>query len=394
MQPDIGPVAVVRVALKAYGLPEGFFQAGADNKCASQIIGYRFVAWLDNQNVAIGFNTSPNCQQSPDFEVNGTLRMLVFDIRGALKASRDLPYLADGNGEVVADGEGMPGPNGTLLVRIESVNLDKEGRHESKSGVHLLDANLKDVARLDGFLEQTTLVDHALVIQESFTLSGPRTYSILDGPAVKNIAHRQVDWPTGAMDRKFGEHGFAFMLCGQELRPGEYTYTNVINVGAKFRCALNAQGEDGEAWTFPLEYGSTAALVGLLADGSVVGQVHMKDNNTEHLVVWRRGGHSEALPWLPPGFEGTVDTATHEFFRYASFATHDARPCNPIRRVFGMTCDEDGDGRWFVFDHKLQIPLVSRVFPKNGRAALSPDGVHYASFEANELRIYSLSASN
>jgi hypothetical protein len=32
-------------------------------------------------------------------------------------------------------------------------------------------------------------------------------------------------------------------------------------------------------------------------------------------------------------------------------------------------------------------------FPKNGRAALAPDGLHYASFEANELRIYSLTLS-
>jgi hypothetical protein len=39
-------------------------------------------------------------------------------------------------------------------------------------------------------------------------------------------------------------------------------------------------------------------------------------------------------------------------------------------------------------------PLVNRSFPKNGRAALSPDGLHYASFEANELRIYTLGISS
>jgi hypothetical protein len=38
----------------------------------------------------------------------------------------------------------------------------------------------------------------------------------------------------------------------------------------------------------------------------------------------------------------------------------------------------------------LNSPLVNPRFPKNGRAALSPDGPHCASFESGELRIYSL----
>jgi hypothetical protein len=390
LQADVGPTANVRVSLKTYGLPEGFFQPGADTKCASQIIGYRFVVWLDSQNIAVGFNTSPNCRQSPDREVSGVLRVLVFDTRGTLKASRDLSYFADGNGELVADGEGMQGPDGTLLIRIESINLDKEGRNESKPSVRLLDTKLADVAQLDRFLEQTTLVDHALVFQDGFTLSGPRTYSIQDGPAAKEIAHRQVYWPIGAMDRKFGERGFAFMLCGQELRPGMYSSTNIVNAGAKFRCALNALDENGSVWTLQLEDGETAAMVGLLADGSVVGQVHKRNSNDGRLVVWRKGGDSEVLPWLPSQFQGTVDTTTPTLFRYTSFATNDARPCNPIAKILGMTCDESGVGRWFLFDRRSQIPLVNRSFPTNGRAAISPDGTHYASIEANELHLYSL----
>ena len=65
----------------------------------------------------------------------------------------------------------------------------------------------------------------------------------------------------------------------------------------------------------------------------------------------------------------------------------------PFGRVLGTECEEAGSGRWFVLDRKLRTPIVDRAFPKNGRAALSPDGAHYASFEANELRIYSLGAS-
>jgi hypothetical protein len=389
-QTDVEPVASVQIPLKANGLPEGFFRPGEDTKCSGKIIGYRFVVWLDSQNVAVGFNTSPNCRQSPDRKVSGVLRILVFDLRGTLKVTRDLSYLADGNGEVVADGEAMPGPNGTLLVRIESVNLDEEGRHESESGVRLLDAKLTDVAQLNRFLEQTTFVDHALVFQDGFTLDGPRTYSILDGADSKEMAHLQVDWPSGAMDRKFGEHGFAFLLCGQELRPGEYTNTNVVHAGAKFRCALNAVEKDRNVWTVPLQDGETAALVGLLADGSVAGQLQVKGRNAGQLVIWRRAEPPKVLPWLPPQFDGTVNTATRDFSRYAAFATNDANPCNPIAKILGTPCDEGGDGRWFVFDRSSQSPIVNRGFPKNGRAALAPDGLHYASFEADELRIYPL----
>lgn len=392
-QAEVGPSPTVRLPLKAHGLPDNFFELGADTKCSSQIIGYRFVVWLNSDAVAVGFNTSPNCRRSPNESVSGALRVLVFDSKGALKASRELPYLADGNGELVADGEAMPGPGGTLLVRIESVNLDGEGRHESKSGVRLLDANLKDTAEIDEFLEQTTFVDHDLVFQNGFTLSGPRTYSTFAGAAAKKISEGEISWPTGAMDRRFGEHGFAFMLCSQELRPGTQVTTNVVHVGAKFRCslkALNGEEKNENGWEFALQDGQTAALVGILADGSVAALVHSPGSNGEQLTVFAEGGRSSIRPWVPAGYVGTVDAAVSDLSRYSSFATNDARPCNPLVRALGTGCDESGDGRLFIFDKGSPSPLVSRTFPKNGRAALSPDGLHYASFEAGELRLYSL----
>jgi hypothetical protein len=387
---DVGPAASVGIPLKEDGLPEDFFQPGAETNCSNQIIGYRFVVWLDSENVAVGFNTSPCFRRSPDRKVDGVLRILVFDLRGKLKASRDLAYLADGHGEAVADGEAMAGPENTLLVGIQSVNLDPDGRQESKSGVRLLDASLKDVAERDLFLEQTTFVEHDVVTESGSPFRGDHTVSILGGSGLKEIASRQVDWPAGAMDRKFGEHGFAFMFCGQELHAGEYTNTSVVHAGAKSRCTLNALGPNDSAWTTSLQDGETASIVGLLADGSVVGQIHGKNSDMDRIVIWRKGAQPEALPWLPPKFDGMIDTATRDLSRYATFATNDSHPCNPIGKVLGTPCDKGGNGRWFIFDRSSQSPIVSRVFPKNGRAALAPDGLHYASFEANELRIYPL----
>ena len=392
-QPEIGPPADVRVAINSYALPPWFFQPDAETKCGTQIIGYRFVVWLNDETVAVGFNVSPNCRQSSDSKVDGLARILVFNVTGTLKAKRDLPYLADGNGELVAQGEARQGPGGTLLFRIESVNLDEEGRNESKSGILLLDANLKDVVKLDGFLEQTTFVKNALVFQKGVTFTGPRTYSILDGAPPTEIQKWTLDWPVGTRDTKFGEHGYAFVLCKQELSPGEYKSPNMIYAGAKTRCALNALGEDSSVWSSPLKDGENATIVGLLPDGRVLGHVQSADSPAGRLILWRKGGASETLPWLPPQYDGNVASASRDLSRYASFATNDAHPCNPIERILGVACDEDGDGRWFVFDRKSPIPIVNRTFPKNSRASLSPNGLRYASFESNELRIFPLPAS-
>jgi hypothetical protein len=370
----------VRIGLSAHGLPNSFFEADADTKCAGRIIGYRFVVWLSNESVAVGFNTSPNCRLSRNQKVKGSARVLVFDVQGRLKASRDLPYEADGNGILVAEGEGRAGLAGTLLFRIEEAG-------ESKSEVLLLDGNLKDVAHIDRFLEQTTLVDHALVFQKGFTLSGPRTYSVLDGAPPVETARWQQDWPIGTMDRKFGEHSLAFMLCQQELQPNVYISTNVVYAGARRRCTMTAEAQDGTVWKVPLGQDSTAAIIGILADGSVAGQISLKESKAGQVVIWMRNQNTETLPWIPPNYSGSVQSTTANMSRYAAFATDDGKLCEN----FGKLCSDND--HWFVFDRRSQTPIVNRVFPKNGRVALSPDGLRYASFESGELRIYSLPKS-
>ena len=133
---------------------------------------------------------------------------------------------------------------------------------------------------------------------------------------------------------------------------------------------------DGQAtWEVPLQEDGTAAIVGLLADGSVVGQVPMKGRKDRQLVVWKRDQPIQTLPWIPPQYCGSIQSATASMSRYATFATDGC---------------ESGVVHWIVFDRGAKAPITDRLFPRNGRAALSPDGLHYASFEAGELRIYSL----
>lgn len=369
------PVPDTRVDLSAQGLPKDFFSFRDEGP--RTIIGYRFVVWLNPDEVVVGFNTSPHSRVAPDRKVDGSARLLVFRLKGQLKCKRDIAYLADGYGVIVAEGEATAGPRGTLLFRIQSVNLDQEGRHESKSGVLLLDASLKDIALIDRFLEQTSFVDHALVFQQGFTLGQSRTYDILNGSLPLQSERWQQDWPIDARDRKFGEHGLAYVACQQELKPNEYVSTRLVYAGAKQRCKMTVEGENKSTWEISLKDGETAVVVGLLADGSVVAQISgtEKGNNSGQLVVWKKDKPGELLPWIPREECGSVESATTDMSRYAAFAT----------------CDDRSDtGRWIVFDRTSQTPIVNRRLPKNARAALSPDGLHYATFESGQLYIYSL----
>ncbi len=222
-----------------------------------------------------------------------------------------------------------------------------------------------------------TFVDHALVFQEGFTLGQSRTYDILNGSPPLRSARWQQNWPIDARDRKFGEHGLAYMTCEQELKPSEYVSTGVVYSSAKQRCKMSVEGENHNIWEVPLKDGETAVIIGLLSDGSVVAQITEteKGKNAGQLVLLKKGKPNEILPWIPPQECGSVESATADMSRYAAFAT-----CKDRRNT----------GRWIVFERSSPTPIVDRRFPKNARAALSPDGLHYATFEAGELHIYSL----
>lgn len=374
-QPE--PVPDIKIDLVPHGLPKGFFSNEDDGP--RTIIGYRFVVWPNNGEVVVGFNTSPNAATAPDRKVDGSARLLAFSTGGELIGKRDIPYLAYGYGEIVAEGEATAGPSGTVLFKIQSVNLDKEGRNESNSGVLLLDAKLHDAARIDRFLVQTTFVDHALVFQEGFTLGQSRTYDILDSSSPSQIRRWHQDWPVDARDRKFGENGLAYMVCQQEVRPNEYVSTGVVYAGAKQRCKMIAEDKDRSIREVSLKDGETATIVGMLTDGGVVGQISGvgKGNNAGQLIIWKKDKSAELLPWISQKECASVASGTTDMSRYSAFS-----------------CDEEDEdsnsSRWIIFDRKSPTPIVDRKFPKNGRAALSPDGLHYASFESGELRIYSL----
>jgi hypothetical protein len=76
--------------------------------------------------------------------------------------------------------------------------------------------------------------------------------------------------------------------------------------------------------------------------------------------------------------------------RYAAFASDACNDIGGLFRLLGVGREGAHTGRWIVFDRRFQTPITDRVFPKNARADLSPDGLGYATFEAGELRIYSL----
>jgi hypothetical protein len=192
------------------------------------------------------------------------------------------------------------------------------------------------------------------------------------------------------MDRKFGEHEIAYMLCQQELRPNEYGSSNVVYAGAKRRCTMIVETDDQKGWMTPLEQDSSGEIIGVLGDGSVLGHISVKGRRSGRLVIWAEDQAPKVLPWIPGDYCGTVESATADMSRYAAFASDACNDMGGIMRLLGVEHDGTDTSRWMVFDSRSQTPIADRVFPKNARADLSSDGLRYAAFEAGELRIYSL----
>jgi hypothetical protein len=371
---DVGPAPETRVSLEQFGLASDYRRFD-DDDCGSHVIGYRFVVWLPRDLVAVGFNTSPSCRAHPDERVlDGRARVLLFDTKGNVKARRDIAYDADGGDELVAPGEAGQGPGGTLLFRIEEAA-------GSKSGVLLLDDSLKDVIRIDRFLERADFYTHELSFQDGFTWSGPRTYDLLEGSKAGETREVTHDWPSGTMDREVGTYGDAFVSCKQELRPGQWVDTNILYGGAHRRCALNVIGLRGDAWSASLPDDQVAEIVGVRADGSAVGIVRAP-KAADRLVVWKPTGSAAPLAWFPSGYDTKLIGAADGMERYLGRGEF----CESGCRRTGT--------RWMIFDAKEQKALVDRTTRENSPMALSLDGLHYASFEAGELRIYSLAGGN
>jgi hypothetical protein len=346
--------------------------------------------WLNRDELVVGFNTSPNCRQFPDRKVAGSARLLAFDASGEFKVERDIPYLADGNGELVAQGEARPGPGGSLLFRIESVNLDEDGSHQSESGVLLIDGRLKEVGHLDRFLEQTTFVNHALVFQEGFTLGNTRAYSIFDKIPPVETRRVEMSWPVDARDRRFGEQGLAYVSCEQELRQNVHVSTPVIYAGAKQSCKMTVLKADGSSWTSSLANNEGASVIGLLSDGSVLGNLHVKGSSAGQLVLWKEGKPVERLPWIPDRYCGSIESATAGITRYGAYASENCDEASGLLEILGVEQKTTNTPRWMIFDRKSKTAIVDRPLPKNSRAAMSPDGLRYATFESGELRVYKL----
>ncbi len=341
--PPIGPAPDVRVNLSRFGLPHDYLIHDAEIDCTSHVIGYRFLVWLTDDRLALGFNISPSCRPSSGRAAAGLARILVFDLKGDLQASRDLPYDADGGEELVAPGEAMRGPAGTLLFRIEEA-----GR--SKSGVLLLDPDLKDVGRIDRLLERDTLVDHALVFQEGFVLTGPRTYDIFTGRPLVLTRKTTEDWPVGTMDRQFGTDGVAYMLCRQELQPGVYAFTDVIYSGAHRRCVMNAAYLDGARWRADVEQDGVAELIGLVAHDRVLGIIRVS-KRADQLVLWKRDRQLETLPWFPVGYDTEFQGVSEDLARYQGFGRkREGRLCD----LTGLFCQEN-NGELAIFDRGGKI---------------------------------------
>ena len=95
---------------------------------------------------------------------------------------------------------------------------------------------------------------------------------------------------------------------------------------------VNVEAADQANWSFPLKEEGTAALVGVLKDGSVVGQINIKESPSGRLVIWKKDQIAEPLPWIPRDYSGSIVSATTDMSRYAGFATKETASCENFRK--------------------------------------------------------------
>lgn len=349
-----------------------------DDDCSSHIIGYRFVVWINADRVAVGFNTSPSCRSKSKELISGNARILIFDATGKIHAQRDIPYAADGGEELVASGEAEQGPDHTLLFRIEEAA-------GAKSGVLLLNDDLEDVARIDQLMEHSTFAEHALVFQQGFISSGPRTYDIFAGKPPFKMNSITEDWPTGTMDRKVGVDGVVYSLCQQELRPEKYSASPIIHAGAQRRCVLRVERQGNKSWSYPLPQSAVAEILGFLKDGEIVGIIRDREGS-EQLVIWSQKKAPRQLPWFGPGLSAQWINGTPTLNRYMGVATpRPSKLCNAVGAVCHPLASEIR-----VFDSASGKDIATRALPKGAVASISPDGLHYAVFQFGRLDVFAL----
>ena len=142
------------------------------------------------------------------------------------------------------------------------------------------------------------------------------------------------------MDRKFGEHQLAYMLCRQELRPNVYSSTNIIYAGAKRQCSMNVEAADHANWSIPLREEGTAALVGFLNDGTVAGQIKVKGSSAGGLVVWKKDQTTVTLP----GFRMTRAGQSSAQRLICPAMPHSLLAKAPPARTLGRTVAKPADG--------------------------------------------------
>ena len=106
-------------------------------------------------------------------------------------------------------------------------------------------------------------------------------------------------------------------------------------------------------------------------------------------MLWKEDKPLEKLPWIPDRYCGTIESAAADITRYGAYGSEDCDAVGGLFEILSVAQKTTNTQRWMIFDRKSKTAIVDRPLPKNARAALSPDGLRYATFESGELRIYS-----
>jgi hypothetical protein len=366
----------VAVSLRQYGLPVDVFERERPGNCQFQYQTYRFVHWLRQDVVAVGFSESPSCSRTSQ-HIAGRLKVITFRNTGEKLAEMELGY-ESGDGQFLSMNTGVwAGPVGSLAIETVAST-------DSSSKLNLFTSDLRPLKEIPlppgvGF-QGVTFSDHALILRRYQQDTEEISYEFIRGAPLESSS-----WGIKTEAREslsFGEDTAAWNHCDMKFKTEVSGNTTVSQLDGAPRCRLEVALRVGSPWSVDLKGGDMADILAVLRDGRVVAELGNPDTHRRTLMCFGPDKR-EDLPWEnPSGHDPLLAGTTEDFSRYAAFQTNDNALCEGL----GKLCS--ANGTFLIWDKLKKEPILRRTFPKNGRAELAPDGRSYASFESGEMRFY------
>ena len=277
---------VVTIDLVRLGMPQDFFSR---KPCTFSFNGYRAVRWLDEHQLLVAFNTTPDCTAAQR-AFSGQIRIVSFDLQGHVLNQAETSY-EPGPGNLIRpllnDGIWI-GANQTVLIEVPGNHF--EGRPETRDKVVVLSSELKRIQEIDTdshgkYYDRINFegvkADHSAVMfwTSDGNLSHPRKCLLYSGTPLQESG----TCSTGDLDLP--------------IVPNEYSRTSVFPKSYEIRAFVGRSSDGSRAALFGVRKSSSCELLGWFCPSS--GKVVVFDPMSGRVIfelALPLGGRAELSP--------------------------------------------------------------------------------------------------